>query len=225
MRVGICDKQPIFAESLRYVLEHRGDDVVQTVSTMSDAVTNADGTTADVWVIDVATAAEADPTELAGLRALSTRSALVLLVDEHTPGTGIDSLLPGVRAVAERRQRIGELLTLLDRVHAGAPPPGRPRPKDSVRPSAPPRGHGQVAGLLSPREREVLCGLVRGEDTQELARSLDVSAATVRSHVQNVLIKLGARNRLAAVTTAIRMGLVDPGTALWQDDQDTRRRK
>jgi DNA-binding NarL/FixJ family response regulator len=225
MRVAICDKQPIFAESLRYVLEHRGDEVVQTVSTMSDAVASADGCGADVWVIDLVTATEADPTALAGLRDLSATSALVLLVDEHTPGTGIDSLLPGVRAVAEKRQRIGELLTLLDRVHAGAPPPASSRLKDPVRACTPAREHGQVAGLLSPREREVLCGLVRGEDTQDLARSLGVSVATVRSHVQNVLIKLGARTRLGAVTTAIRMGLVEPGAAIRQDDRDSVRRK
>jgi len=219
MRVAICEKQPIFAESLRYVLEHRGDEVVTTVATVSEAVTSVAARSADVWVLDVATAIEADPSALAALRDQSTRSALVLLVDERTPATGIDFLMPGVRAVAEKRQRIGELLTLLDRVHAGAPLPARPRPNDPDRPHTPAREHGQVAGLLSPREREVLFGLVRGEDTLELARSLDVSVATVRSHVQNVLIKLGARTRLGAVTTAIRMGLVEPGPAMWQDDR------
>lgn len=219
MRVVICEKQPIFAESLRYVLEHRGDEVVTIASTVGEAVTSVAARNADVWVLDVATAVEADPSALGALRDQSTRSALVLLVDERTPATGIDFLMPGVRAVAEKRQRIGELLTLLDRVHAGAPLPARPRPTDPDRPSAPAREHGQVAGLLSPREREVLFGLVRGEDTLELARSLDVSVATVRSHVQNVLIKLGARTRLGAVTTAIRMGLVEPGPAMWQNDR------
>jgi two-component system, NarL family, nitrate/nitrite response regulator NarL len=57
-----------------------------------------------------------------------------------------------------------------------------------------PHPHG-----LTARECEVLAGLVRGESTKTLARRLSVSPATARTHVQNVLAKLGVHSRLQAV--------------------------
>jgi two-component system nitrate/nitrite response regulator NarL len=182
------------------------------------AAPSGEANIADVWVVDVITAMEAGPTAIAALRAHPRKPAVVLLVDDQAPGPHMDMLLARVTAVAEKRRRIGELLNLLDLVHAGEPLPARSRPSAFSLPRSP-TDQGRPAVSLSPREYEVLSGLVRGEDTQELARSLDISVAAVRSHVQNVLMKLGARTRLGAVTTAIRMGLVQPGPAMWQDDR------
>ncbi len=76
----------------------------------------------------------------------------------------------------------------------------------------------RLAEYLSPRERQVLSALVRGKDTAALARSLSMSTNTARSHVQNVLTKLGAHSRLAAVRVAVQMGMVDPRTGEWLID-------
>jgi DNA-binding NarL/FixJ family response regulator len=51
-------------------------------------------------------------------------------------------------------------------------------------------------------------GLVEGRATKELARQLNVSAATVRTHVHNVMAKLGVHTRLQAVAVAIEADLV-----------------
>jgi DNA-binding NarL/FixJ family response regulator len=85
-----------------------------------------------------------------------------------------------------------------------------------TRPAAPaPRtGARQLARLLTPREREALCHLVRGLDTSQLARAMGISWATARSHVQSVLTKLGVHSRLEAATVAVRHGLVS-GTGEW----------
>jgi DNA-binding NarL/FixJ family response regulator len=61
---------------------------------------------------------------------------------------------------------------------------------------------------LTPREREVLCLLAEGLSTTDIARRLFVSPATVKSHVERVLTKLRARDRLQAVVVAFRSGLV-----------------
>jgi two-component system, NarL family, nitrate/nitrite response regulator NarL len=68
-----------------------------------------------------------------------------------------------------------------------------------------------LASQLTPREREVLTLLVEGLDNAEIARRLDVSANTIRTHVQNILTKLGVRSRLQAAAFAVRHSLVQVG--------------
>lgn len=68
---------------------------------------------------------------------------------------------------------------------------------------------GQIA-TLSTREREVLRLLSRGLSNREIARTLVVSDATVKTHVASVLTKLAVRDRLQAVVTAYESGFVQP---------------
>lgn len=110
------------------------------------------------------------------------------------------------------------MLQLLDRVHADEHFSTKPHVR-AVSRSGRPSDRERIARFISPREREVLCALVRGDDTQQLARSLGISVATARSHVQSVLGKLGTHTRLGAVTTAVRVGLVEPRTAMWLTDE------
>ena len=63
---------------------------------------------------------------------------------------------------------------------------------------------------LTPREREVLGYLAEGIDRWELAERMRLSAATVRSHVQNLLRKLGVHSTLEAVAVA-RQAQLGPG--------------
>ncbi len=59
---------------------------------------------------------------------------------------------------------------------------------------------------LTAREREVLALLVRGRSNREMARALHFSVPTVKAHVQHVLTKLGARNRIEAIGLAHAAG-------------------
>ena len=68
---------------------------------------------------------------------------------------------------------------------------------------------GRVGGSdLTGRELEVLEQIVFGRSNKEIAAALDISEATVKSHVNNILSKLGVADRTQAATTAIRRGLV-----------------
>jgi NarL family two-component system response regulator LiaR len=61
---------------------------------------------------------------------------------------------------------------------------------------------------LTVREREVLVLLVEGLTNDQIAARLTVSPSTIKSHVSNVLTKLGVASRTEAVTLALRQGLV-----------------
>jgi two-component system, NarL family, nitrate/nitrite response regulator NarL len=217
MRLLICDYHVIFAEALAHVLAARGTEVVAVTHDIDDLVDALRHESADACLLDVMFGTQNAAARLTELCAVSPGTHLVVLT-----GT-VDSVLltaaraAGVRGIADKRQPVAQILELLRRVRAGEsvvltqslqpirPPVGRSRAGDAKR----------LAGFLTRREREVLSGLVRGDDTAKLAASMGIAATTARCHIQNVLTKLGAHSRLEAATSAVRYGMVSPHTGDW----------
>jgi two-component system, NarL family, nitrate/nitrite response regulator NarL len=79
------------------------------------------------------------------------------------------------------------------------PPPGRARPEPP--PSDP-------IHSLSPREREILRLIARGDSNKHIARALDIAETTVKIHVQHILRKLDLSNRVHAAVYATERGLL-----------------
>jgi len=71
------------------------------------------------------------------------------------------------------------------------------------------RGEGQ-AGILTPREEEIIKLVAEGYSSKRIAETLTISVKTVDRHRANILGKLGMRDRLELTKYAIRVGLVEP---------------
>jgi DNA-binding CsgD family transcriptional regulator len=124
-----------------------------------------------------------------------TDIAVVDLPEDGAPGPGAAAgcaCTAGVRATRGPRPP-GRVLERPDRV---------PRPRPAGGGGAPSR-----AAECSPREREVLAVVAEGASNPEIAARLSISEATVRSHVQSLRGKLGARSRAELVVRAFEMGL------------------
>lgn len=67
-----------------------------------------------------------------------------------------------------------------------------------------------VSSALTPRELEVLALVGTGRANKEIAAELSISERTARTHVSNILRKLGLRDRVQAVVLAYQAGLVRP---------------
>ena len=65
-------------------------------------------------------------------------------------------------------------------------------------------------GPLSPREREVAKLVAEAHTTEQIAELLVISPRTVERHRENILAKLGMRDRVELTRWAIRHGLVEP---------------
>jgi DNA-binding NarL/FixJ family response regulator len=115
--------------------------------------------------------------------------------------TGARNLIEGVRIVHSGDAIVAPSTTrrLLDRFSAAAPDwAGRPPPQ------------APAGGPLTPRETEVLREVALGLSNAEIAGRMYLSEATVRTHVSNILGKLGLRGRVQAVVYAYEAGLVRP---------------
>jgi DNA-binding NarL/FixJ family response regulator len=64
-------------------------------------------------------------------------------------------------------------------------------------------------GALTPREIEVLRLIAAGNANKEIGAQLSLAEVTIKSHVKNVLAKLGANDRTHAVTIALKRGIID----------------
>ena len=66
----------------------------------------------------------------------------------------------------------------------------------------------KVKSPLSPRELEVLRHIAEGESNRQIAEGLTISVATVKTHVQEILLKLSVTDRTQAAVKALRQGLL-----------------
>lgn len=202
MTILLCDDHVMFLEALRTVLEREGYPVETT--TRPDAAVDRvrNGGPVDVVVMDLSFPDASGVDGVARVLEHDPDACVVLLtasVDQDALRLARDA---GAATVADKAQPLSVTTRLIGRLASDG---SASVSGDIPAPRAPQRG---AQAFLTRREREVLQRLVRGEGTQDIADELGVAFATARTHIQNVLDKLGVHSRLEAVALAVRSHLV-----------------
>jgi DNA-binding NarL/FixJ family response regulator len=196
----LYDPNRVFSASLSPLLRRRGDTVVE-VGSLRSLLTATD---VDGHLV----ALEAVPRP----KTLRECKRPVFLVTDHDDGNVIRKAVGASAAgIACTHILPAELLNAVDKALTG-PPYYDPQLLRAALEPAPLLGNRaalELADHLTPREDDVLRRIVRGEATSAMASEMGVSVSTVRSHVQNVLGKLGVNSRLAAIAFALNYGIAN----------------
>ena len=232
IRVLAADDQRVVREGLAMLLSLLPDvEVVGTAADGEEAVTLAAATQPDVVLMDLRMPRLDGAAATRQLRDRCPRARVVVLTTYADDKSVIDALRAGARgyltkdAGAEEIHRALHDVTsgravidpavqghLVDAIAGPGASPATPAPAGTAVTSASSEAATPDPELLAvnlgltPREGEVLTLIAEGLSNSEIARRLVVSEATVKSHVNHLLAKIGARSRAQAVSTAFQHG-------------------
>jgi DNA-binding NarL/FixJ family response regulator len=214
VRLLLGDSNSLFREALSAALAaERGLAVVAEARDGIEAVAEAERTRPEVAVLDteLPNCDGVRATRLIRQRVVGCR--VILLASEEDLEVLADAVHAGVNAYLTKVSPLRELVEAIRAVHRGDTlVPARMLGGLLERLLQQRRARDEAARRLSrltPREREVLTLLAQGGDNDSIARVLVISPQTARTHIQNVLVKLGVHSRLEAAAVAIQNGLVD----------------
>jgi DNA-binding NarL/FixJ family response regulator len=213
--VVVVDDQDLVRTGLEMVLTARGIDVVGLAADGREAIALARELRPDVVLMDIrmpvldgiaATreiVAAGSPTRVLVLTTYDLDSYVYAALQAGAAGfllkaTPPDRLVEGIRTVAAGESLLAPSLTRrLIEEHVRRPPPVEGIP-ERVR-------------TLTERELEVFLLIAGGLSNDEICAELVVSGATVKTHVNRILAKLGGLTRVQLVVLAYETGLVRPG--------------
>lgn len=226
VRVLVVDDQALVRQGFAVILDAEPDiTVVGEAADGAAAIEAALTLSPDVVLMDIRMPGVDGITATAAICTRTPARVLMLTtydLDEHV----YDALRAGASGFLLKTMRGRDLVDAVRVVAAGeallAPTVTRRLIAEVVgrSPTAAAPGREQAAGRLaglSPRETDTLRALAKGLSNAEIAAALYVTEHTVKTHVSNLLTKLGLRDRVQAVVLAYESGLVVAGSAHSQE--------
>lgn len=211
VRVLVVDDHPLVRRGLTsYLSTVDGIEVVGEASDGREAVELTASLEPHVVLMDLSMPG-VDGIEATGRITAAGSSAKVIALTSFATD---DKVFPAIRAGASgyllKEAEPAEVAEAILKVHRGEPilhPSVAERLMREVA-AATPRAHRTD---LTSRELEVLRHLAAGRSNKQIARELGVAEKTVKTHVSNVLAKLGVTDRTQAALYAVEHGLAHPG--------------
>ncbi|WP_144710555.1 response regulator transcription factor [Curtobacterium pusillum] len=213
IRVAVVDDQRLFASGMQMLVDAQDDmTCVGTAADGAEALLLCAAEEPDVLLLDL---------RMPVLNGIETLARLAEQTDDRPRVIALttirrdDAVLAALHAGAAAfltKDALPDVVTATIRdVHEGRPAPTEDEALDLLRDQGTPvqsSRRDEVLDALTAREREVFLLVAKGLSNAEIATSVFLSEATVKTHVRSVLQKLGLRNRIQVVITAHERGLV-----------------
>jgi len=204
IRVLLVDDHPVVRQGLHAMLDAEADlAVVGEVSSGAEAVEFVANDPPDVVLMDLRMPGMDGATATAKIVASGSRSRVVVLTTYETDTDILRAVEAGAAGYLLKDAPLAELVAAIR---------GAARGETVLAPSVVGKLVGRVRTpvrpALSAREIEVLRLVGRGLSNAEIGRELFIGEATVKTHLLRAFGKLGVSDRTAAVTTAMRLGVL-----------------
>jgi DNA-binding NarL/FixJ family response regulator len=206
--VVVADDQRVVREGLATLLGLLpGIEVLGTASDGEEALALVERLKPDVVLMDLRMPRCDGVEATRRLRERESATQVVVLTTYADDRSVVEALRAGARGFLTKdsgAEEIQRAIAAVARGEAAIDPAVQHHLVDAV------AGRPELPDGLTPREAEVLTLIAGGLSNSEIAARLFVSEATVKSHVNHVFAKTGARDRAQAVAYAYRHGLADP---------------
>jgi len=204
IRLLIVDDHPVVRDGLRGMLESQQDfEVVGEAGDGSEAVRMVENLNPDIVLMDLRMPVMDGVTALGEIKANNPEVQVLVLTTYDSDADILPAIEGGAAGYLLKDSSKEELY---DGIRAAA------RGETVLAPAVAARLVGRMRApaeeKLSSREVEVLQLVAEGASNSEIAQQLHISQATVKSHLVNIFRKLGVSDRTAAVTMALRKGIL-----------------
>jgi len=181
-----------------------GMEVVGQASDGEEAIKQYEAVHPDVTLIDLRLPKMGGVEVIQRVRAEHAYARFIVLTTYDGDEDIYRALQAGARAYLLKGMTVDVLVATIRSVNAG---------KSHIPPAiAQKLAERMATEQLTHREQDVLEQIVRGKSNKEIGTELDISEATVKTHINNLLSKLGVADRTQAATAAIQRGLVQLDT-------------
>jgi DNA-binding NarL/FixJ family response regulator len=214
IRVGIVDDQALVRSGFRLIVEARDDlEVVGEAEDGRQAIDLVEKLAPDVLLLDVRMPVMDGVEATRRIAASGSPTRILILTTFDLDDYVYGAIRAGASGFLLKDVRPADLVDAIRVVASGNAlfgPTAVSRLLERFRPSRQVAPDGEALAALTSREVEILRLVAGGLSNAEIAASLVVSETTVKSHVSNLLRKLGVRDRVQAVIAAYEAGLVQP---------------
>jgi two-component system nitrate/nitrite response regulator NarL len=200
MRLVVCDDHLLLLEALGLALSASGHEVVALASHPDDAIDAVAAHRPDVCLLDVNFPGGTSLTAIQQIRELSPETKVVMLSAEADHAVVGRAIAEGASGYVGKEKPIVEIVEMLERAVRGQLAVEPSLLQRALRPHKTTDDPLWALQFLTDREWQVMRCIMDGQTTEEMADSLGVQRSTARTHVQNLLTKLGVHSRLQAGT-------------------------